>query len=378
MQLKENFFKQAQPQRMKTNHQQKFFFFQPQISAVSHVQRKNSAAVAPLENYINDLNGRGNGLDDATKKFFEAQFDYDFSNVKIHNDADATRSAQSVNALAYTVGNNIVFDKNKFQPHTLEGKKLLAHELTHVMQQNRYVAKQIQRKATFEKQKPEENINLAERFVQAIEKGERSSHFGKTYPTINGIDLTQSGIDNPIKIPVETDIQSTKAEKNNECSFTKVPDNVTSFKMWIPSKSEKWKYESDINRLKNLLEKKHCSNAIVTIILTGDPDSTTVYANTKKHEEVHASHVEKLHKDVIESFDKDISSRKVQGKDESTCKRNLLKYTEVKAKSAWTDFANGFNKMAQDFHNTEVGHNGIMSITDIDSDCAWIKVKGKE
>jgi hypothetical protein len=61
---------------------------------------------------------------------------YDFSEVKIHKDDVAARSAQSINALAYTSGNNIVFNHSQFSPETNQGKKLLAHELTHVMQQS--------------------------------------------------------------------------------------------------------------------------------------------------------------------------------------------------------------------------------------------------
>ena len=65
----------------------------------------------------------------------ENRFGYDFSRVKIHTDTVATKSAQSINALAYTSGNNIVFDEGQYSPNTANGKKLLAHELTHVVQQ---------------------------------------------------------------------------------------------------------------------------------------------------------------------------------------------------------------------------------------------------
>jgi hypothetical protein len=55
--------------------------------------------------------------------------------VKIHTDADAAKSAQSINALAYTTGNNIVFNRGQYDPGTDNGKRLLSHELTHVIQQ---------------------------------------------------------------------------------------------------------------------------------------------------------------------------------------------------------------------------------------------------
>jgi hypothetical protein len=66
----------------------------------------------------------------------EPRFGHDFSRVRVHTDAKAAASAMAVNALAYTVGHNVVFGTGQYRPTTLEGRKLLAHELTHVVQQN--------------------------------------------------------------------------------------------------------------------------------------------------------------------------------------------------------------------------------------------------
>jgi hypothetical protein len=88
----------------------------------------------------------GSKLDDSARGFMENRFGYDFSNVKIHDNTVAAKSAQSINALAYTSGNNIVFNQGQYSPGTNKGKKLLAHELTHVVQQNHTIAtKRIQR-----------------------------------------------------------------------------------------------------------------------------------------------------------------------------------------------------------------------------------------
>lgn len=101
---------------------------------------------AALDGYVNNLNNRGHSLDNSVKKFFESRFGYDFSNIKIHTDVAAAKSAQSINALAYTSGNNIVFNSGQYKPETDSGKRLLAHELTHVVQQNNSIAtKLIQR-----------------------------------------------------------------------------------------------------------------------------------------------------------------------------------------------------------------------------------------
>ena len=92
-------------------------------------------AGSTVSSYIQSLPSKGSPLPNDSRNFFESRFGYDFSDVKIHNDADAAQSSQSVNALAYTVGNNIVFNQNQFSPNSDSGKKLLAHELTHVVQQ---------------------------------------------------------------------------------------------------------------------------------------------------------------------------------------------------------------------------------------------------
>jgi hypothetical protein len=65
----------------------------------------------------------------------ESSFDHDFSRVRIHDDTQAASSARAVNALAYTVGRNVVFAAGKYAPGTKDGRRLLAHELVHVVQQ---------------------------------------------------------------------------------------------------------------------------------------------------------------------------------------------------------------------------------------------------
>ena len=104
-------------------------------------QNSNDEGVASheLEDYIGNLNTSGKSLPDSVKSFFEPRFGSDFSDVRIHTDSAAAKSAQSINALAYTSRNNIVFNHNQFSPETESGKKLMAHELTHVLQQGNSV-----------------------------------------------------------------------------------------------------------------------------------------------------------------------------------------------------------------------------------------------
>jgi hypothetical protein len=81
------------------------------------------------------LRSPGQPLDSETRAFFEPRFGHDFGKVRVHSDARAGESARAVNALAYTVGQDIAFDNGQYAPETMEGRRLLAHELAHVVQQ---------------------------------------------------------------------------------------------------------------------------------------------------------------------------------------------------------------------------------------------------
>ena len=82
------------------------------------------------------LRAPGEPLDAATRAFFEPRFGRDLSGVRVHADARAALSARAVQAHAYTVGSHIVFGSGRWAPHLAGGRTLLAHELTHTLQQS--------------------------------------------------------------------------------------------------------------------------------------------------------------------------------------------------------------------------------------------------
>ncbi|GGG77807.1 hypothetical protein GCM10007415_07250 [Parapedobacter pyrenivorans] len=99
-----------------------------------------------FERYMAGLGFQGHPLSAEERQFFEPRFNRDFSDVRVHTGTEASQSAKTIDALAYTVGNHVVFSDGQYQPHTDAGRRLLAHELTHVIQQNGHVApKSIQR-----------------------------------------------------------------------------------------------------------------------------------------------------------------------------------------------------------------------------------------
>jgi hypothetical protein len=106
------------------------------------LQRKESGAaslathapgVPPIVHDV--LHSSGQPLDTSTRGFMESRFNHDFSRVRVHTDERAAESARSLNALAYTVGHDVVFGPGQYLPMSTQGLRLIAHELTHVIQQ---------------------------------------------------------------------------------------------------------------------------------------------------------------------------------------------------------------------------------------------------
>jgi hypothetical protein len=103
------------------------------------LQRKTAAPgedgdVPPIVHDV--LRSAGVAMDTGTRTFFEPRFGRDLSGIRLHTDAKAASSAHAVNALAYTVGHDVVFGAGRYAPYTAEGRQLLAHELAHVVQQS--------------------------------------------------------------------------------------------------------------------------------------------------------------------------------------------------------------------------------------------------
>jgi hypothetical protein len=81
------------------------------------------------------LRSVGQPLDPATRAFMETRFGHNFGKVRVHTDQRAASSARAIHALAYTYGERIIFGADQYRPNTTSGRHLLAHELTHVVQQ---------------------------------------------------------------------------------------------------------------------------------------------------------------------------------------------------------------------------------------------------
>lgn len=95
----------------------------------------NSAVSESVSSSIQSSRGGGSPIDRQTQSFMSNRMDSDFSKVKIHTNSEAVQLNRELNAKAFTVGNDIYFNEGQYQPESSRGKKLLAHELTHIRQQ---------------------------------------------------------------------------------------------------------------------------------------------------------------------------------------------------------------------------------------------------
>jgi hypothetical protein len=121
---------------------------EPEEEEEEMVQRRAIAnSISPISEGSNEseipsilhevLRSPGSPLDSQTRLFMESRLGNDFRQVRVHKDSQAIASAQMLNAKAYTLGQNVVFGEGQYTPETLPGKRLLAHELAHTLQQTR-------------------------------------------------------------------------------------------------------------------------------------------------------------------------------------------------------------------------------------------------
>ncbi len=159
------------------------------------LQAKEVAGLTPLapsntESRLNSLKSGGHPLDSATRNFFEPRFGHDFSKVKIHTDNHASETARSINARAFTVGNHVVMGAGEYQPGSPSGQRLLGHELTHVVQQQKA------RVPNFSNRNTNNTVRRNRGFKQAIQVSEphvqRNVLRGRDLPVIAPFTASQT------------------------------------------------------------------------------------------------------------------------------------------------------------------------------------------
>jgi|GEM_PF-6191138 len=282
-----------------------------------------------LERYVGNLHSGGQNLPDEVRSFFEPKLGADFSNVKIHNDDSAAKSASSINALAYTSGNNVVFNSGQYNPNTDSGKRLLAHELTHVIQQGNTAEKisqkkknvidkrnviqpQIQRSIRWEGADVHETVDLADTVVTQNEP--------VTWLKLNGKIVKFNILDTAgtIKAP---GINTFKEGTRWIATVNSVPEQVggndeTVLKPgpWVKAMSKtnltsiNWEETLHVAKIQNI---DKCKGAgTISFTVKGKPSDDELYKANRIHENHHSSDDKAAFESVVGRWDKGLQDAK--------------------------------------------------------------------
>jgi uncharacterized protein DUF4157 len=133
------------------------------------------------------LRSPGQPLEPATRSFMEDRFAHDFSNVRVHSDPKAAESAKSVNALAYTVGSDVVLGEGQHAQHTDSGRKLLAHELTHVVQQSGGLGRKTLQRWTINKCNQAQSVYVEDAFAKSFDTLSKAARQLEQKPTTDNV-----------------------------------------------------------------------------------------------------------------------------------------------------------------------------------------------
>jgi hypothetical protein len=142
------------------------------------VQRKGDgvpAVTASVQSGIHNKMAGGQVMDSSTRSFMESRFNADFSNVRVHNDVESGSLNNQLSARAFTYQNHIFFNRDQYQPGTSEGKHLLAHELTHTIQQGHAVQRS-----------PQVSTTATQPHIQRLGIGDALDYFAEAAYNIPG------------------------------------------------------------------------------------------------------------------------------------------------------------------------------------------------
>lgn len=157
-----------------------------------------ATASPEFESKLKSSGNGGESLPESVKQEMEAGFGADFSNVNIHTGEEAEKLSSAINAVAFTCGNDIYFNKGKYNPETTEGKHLLAHELTHTLQQGG---------------EPIKKLDDPKISTPIPDKATKDNSTGVHKLTINGVE-----------VEIHPDV-FIKGEKGGETAFEMIPQN---------------------------------------------------------------------------------------------------------------------------------------------------------
>jgi hypothetical protein len=351
------------------------------------LQRRDAAdapvAVSPVVHEV--LRSSGQPLDTGTRSFMESHFGHDFGKVRIHVDRPAADAADSVNAHAFTVGADVVFGWGQYVPGTQTSRRLLAHELAHVVQQGGRSSPSstglevgqagdqfeqeadrvagdvmsgsrlptvasvpvglsptrpsLQRSAKWVPRTPDEVVNPAEDIAANVIP-ESELYLGKTNFLLNGVSFTGASdkeMRDALHTPTVASAKRTTATssgtgtaKGVDCWFDSVPANEGSYEMKL-LRTSRWTHITEKKTLAGRYPTlKACKEGSgdVTFVLKGEPKDDDLRNSVKAHEKHHADDDKAVFDSVLVPWDKAVTKAhkdqtKGLGADVGSCEKVL-------------------------------------------------------
>ncbi|MBZ0303138.1 MAG: DUF4157 domain-containing protein [Anaerolineae bacterium] len=367
-------------------------------------QVTKSETISVSQPLVNDvLRTSGQPLDGDTRAFMEPRFGHDFSRVRIHSDGKAAESARAVQARAYTMGPHVVFGAGQYSPGTAAGRRLLAHELTHVVQQRD--ASELVPSADFYVSQPDDPYEQeAEHVARSIAQGEpadaaRMGAFsrpirpvqramiqrvanwvaGSVHETNNAAIQIIKGAEAGSTTPVlNTTILNTSADaraalKKPALSYAQVAgggmeawvfnvqDNIGSFDETVLSPGP-WTTPVQRTTARTLVRQPQCAGSGWSqFTVNGIPSETDVAAANREHEDQHARDHQLAFQTIV-IWDREMtrlknSGQRFAGADMAACQANLFAAVGGTPIQVADDFFNTAIMLAQQFHSTPSGSN---------------------
>jgi len=328
--------------------------------------------------------------------------------VRVHNDARAAEAADALGAHAFTIGDDLVFGAAQFAPETHAGKRLLAHELGHVVQQASGAPRRLQRSAKFVKGTTSEEINPAQQ-VAENKIPTADLFFGQTNFLLNGQSFTSASDDaikKAIKKPAiaHKDIQmpvghnqpgsgsgsgsGSGAQQKTvpfiECWIDSEPQNIGSYEMKLLKKGN-FSFVTDKKNVGGRFPSlRACKEGFgkVTFVLAGDADA--LRAKVQAHEKHHAADDEAVFNDVLGAWDKYVTEthkNKLTAKapNLSLCEGGLFRFgnTNNNPDEVVINLARQVRAKGDSFHATPAGAKPNVKPEQPDSSCNQVNARAE-
>lgn len=331
------------------------------------------AAALPIVNEV--LRSPGQPLDPATRGFMESRFGHDFSRVRVHRDGNAAESAKSIDALAYTSGNHIAFADGQYSLTTEGGKRLLAHELVHTMQQGNNI---LYRKIDFTEPKP----ILADPIPLVLS----GNILGITLPGLNGTLLPKTATKKAYKEAVFKALQpqTFKFSATQNGMIGKVDPNKFSINFFAEVRAitepdkDKWSGLYLVSLLRNppsvCAEK---GDSRIPIEMKGKPNSTALYKKVLAHEQEHVSDFKNLLTKELKPYHDFLIGLTGTGKTEKECVEDIFKQVGSKDALAAQDFVEKWSGAVQVYDKVGGTHHSKFDTKFDATKCTKIQITEK-